>query len=109
MAAWEELNMPDQLPLVFELTLRDGSLSPKHEAGDYIKLRRDLVPESRDWVLVRTAGGDHLLREFIDLGPDGWAAAPVNQAGGDAITSRSGATVVAVYIGGGVSGRMSAR
>lgn len=100
--------MHDQLPNVFELTLRDGSLSPKHEAGDYIKLRRDLEPANRDWVLVRAASGKHLLREFISLGGGEWAAAPVGQAG-ETVTSQSGAVVVAVYVGGGVSGRMSQR
>lgn len=107
MVAWEELCMPD-LPNVFKLTLQDDSLAPKHQRGDFVELQRDLAPAAGDWVLVRIAHDEHTIRSFIDLGTEGWAAAPINKPG-EAITSKSGASVVAVYIGGGVSGRMSSR
>lgn len=96
------------LPNVFKLTLRDDSLAPKHLHGDFVELQRDLVPMAGDWVLVRTGNGEHQLREFVDLGAQGWAAAPVNKPG-EAITATAGASVIAVYIGGGVSGRMSGK
>lgn len=95
----------------FKLTLRDDSLAPKHLRGDFVELQRDLVPMARDWVLVRTVDGEHHLVEFIDLGAEGWVGVPVNKVQDmpQAITSRAGAAVVAVYVGGGVSGRMSGR
>lgn len=102
--------MHDQLPNVYRLTLRDDSLAPDLRQGDYVELQRDLAGSAAtgDWVLVRTARGEHLLREYIGLGGGEWAAAPVGQAG-ETVTSQSGAVVVAVYVGGGVSGRMSQR
>jgi len=100
------------LPNVFRLTLRDDSLAPDLRQGDYVELQRDLAASAvtGDWVLVRAADDQHHLREFIALGAEGWVAAPVNKAGKhQAITSQSGAVVVAVYIAGGVVGRKSRR
>lgn len=107
MVAWEELCMPD-LPNVFKLVLQDDSLSPRHSKGDFVELQRDLTPVSGDWVLVQSSKKVHEIREFVDIGAEGWAAAPVNKIG-EAITSKSGAYIIGVYIGGGVSKRMSNR
>lgn len=110
MVAWEELRMPD-LPNVFRLTLIDDSLAPDLRRGDYVELQRDLAGSAAtgDWVLVRAADGQHCLREFIAIPGGGWVAVPVNTSGHQAVTSQSGATVVAVYIAGGVVGRKSGR
>ena len=106
MVAWKELLMPD-LPIVFRITLCDDSVAPKHMPGDFVVLQRDLKPMTGDWVLVRTPDDQHAIGEYINLGDEGWASVPVNKtAERPVITSKGGAEVVAIYIGGGVSGRM---
>lgn len=96
LVTWETLVQFDDVPKRFRLELRDDSLAPDLQAGDFLEMQSDLSPRAGDIVLIRDNHGNALVRYLQERLPGDHIAHSPNKAFSPISLNDAGLKIVAV-------------
>ena len=88
-----------ELPLTFQLLVRDDAMAPFLNVGDTARFSRDKPPSPGRRVLIRDGDGHHYIREYRARRGDHWQAIALNSSYDLLDSIADDLTVVAVLTG----------